>query len=757
MAITIQRSPEVERYLAYITAYEKAFKKWEDRTGKIVKRYRDDAKEYSYGNEQARFNILWANVQTLVPATFSRLPQPDVSRRFRDSDPVGRVASLLLERALEFEVRHYPDYREAMKNSVQDRFLGGRGVAWVRYEPITSVQMPLSDDETGDDPAIIEGAGADQITDDAPLEQIDDETAPVDYVNWRDFGHSVARTWEEVTCVWRRTYLSYAKLCERFGEETAMRVPLDVSPEDTNSQSARMKSGQSQMNKQACIYEIWDKTTQKAVWLSKAVGELLDEKDDPLGLDGFWPCAKPLYGTTTTDTLVPVPDFIQYQDQANELDTISDRIDGLIKALKVRGVYNAEFKELQRLFTETGNNDLIPVKSFAAFAEKGGLKGAVDIVDLTPIFQAMQALFQAREEVIQQIHDITGISDIMRGDTDAAETAAAQGIKARFGAIRLRNTQDDVAVYATELLRLKAQVICKKFQPATILTIASASQLLPDDQQVLPQAMSLLIGRQIDPMEWQEIVQRAMQMQQSVVRNFRIEVDADSLVQIDEDAEKQDRIAFLTTMSQFLQQAVPAAQATPELAPMLLEMMKFGISAFKAGKTLEGMFDSTMQQLQQSLKAQAGKPKPPPVEIQKVQAESQARIAEKQAGAQIDMQMEQHKTQLEAAKLQQNGQLEVLKAHLAQQTAEFEQRVQAQQAAQQTAMEIHRDEMARQQEAQLERMKAVMEADKAERDRQFQLLMKMFDGRVKLEVAEISAETTLDAAQISAAKAGSDE
>lgn len=757
MAATLQRSPEVERYLAYITAYDKAFNKWQERTQKIVKRYRDDAKEYSYGNEQARFNILWANVQTLVPATFSRLPQPDVSRRFRDSDPIGRVASLLLERALEFEVRHYPDYREAMKNSVIDRFLGGRGVAWVRYEPVTSVQEPLTPDETGDDSAVIEGAGADQITEDGPLEQIDDETAPVDYVNWRDFGHSVARTWEEVTCVWRRTYLSYSKLCERFGEEVARRVPLDVSPEDNNSQQSRMKTGQSQINKQACVYEIWDKTTQKAVWLSKAVGELLDEKDDPLGLEGFWPCAKPLYATTTTDTLVPVPDFIQYQDQANELDTISDRIDGLIKALKVRGVYNAEFSELRRLFTETGNNDLIPVKSFAAFAEKGGLKGAVDIVDLTPIFQAMQALFQAREDVIQQIHDITGISDIMRGDTDAAETAAAQGIKARFGAIRLRSTQDDVAMYATELLRLKAQVICNKFQPATILVMASASQLLPEDQQILPQAMSLLLGRQIDPLEWQAIVARTGQMQQKVLRNFRIEVDADSLVQIDEDAEKQDRISFLTTMSQFLKEALPAAEQTPELAPMLLEMMKFGISAFKAGKTLEGMFDSTMQQLQQALKAQAGQPKPPPVEIQKVQAESTARMQEKQADAQITMQLDEHKNQLEAAKLQLNGQLEVLKAHLAQQTAEFEQRAQAQQAAQQTAMEMHRDEMARQQDARLEQMKAVMEADKAERDRQFQLLMKILDSRVRLEVAELASETTLDAAQISAANAGSGE
>ena len=722
----LTRSPEVERYLGYITAYDKTFNKWTDRSTKISKRYRDDAKEYTYGSESARFNILWANVQTLVPATFSRLPQPDVSRRFRDSDPVGRVASLLLERALEFEVRHYPDYREAMRNSVQDRYLCGRGVAWVRYAPVTSVQEPLSEDETGDDEAVIEGAGADQITDDQPLEQIDDETSPVDYVHWKDFGHSVARTWEEVTCVWRKVYLSYSKLCERFGEETAMRVPLDATPGAEGYGESKMSTGQEQMNKQACVYEIWDKETQKAVWLSKSVGQLLDEVDDPLELEGFWPCPKPLLGTTTSDTLVPVPDFIQYQDQANELDVISDRIDGLIKALKVRGVYNAEFKELQRLFTETGNNDLIPVKSFAAFAEKGGLKGAVDIVDLGPIAQALQIAFEARENVVQQIYALTGIADIMRGETDAAETATAQGIKARFGAVRLRTTQEDVAIYATELLRLKAQVICGKFSDQTILQMASAGQLLPEDQQLVPQALQMLRNK--------------------VLRSFRIEVDADSLVQIDEDAQKQDRIEFVEMVSKFLQQAVPAAQTTPELAPVLVEILKFGVSAFKAGKTLEGMIDSAAETLTKQIQAQAGKPKPPPIEIQKINAQTDGNIKEMQAKAQI-----------EQPKMSQEGQMEMLKAHLAQQTAEFEQRAQAQQAAQETALEVHRDNLDRQAQERTDQMKAMIEADKGERDRQFQMLMKMLDAQTRIEVAEIGAQTTLDAAQISAAKSGSEE
>lgn len=727
----ITRSAEVERYLGYITSYEKTFKKWQERTTKIIKRYRDDSKEYSYGtgNDGARYNILWSNVQTLVPATFSRLPQPDVSRRFRDSDPVGRVASLILERALEFEVRHYPDYRETMKNSVLDRFLGGRAVAWVRYEPRTSVQEPISPDD--EEMATIEGAGEAQITDDEPLEQIDDETAPVDYVNWKDFGHTVARTWEEVDCVWRIVYLSYPKMVERFGEETAMRVPLDASPEDPNT---RQRS--TQVNKQACIYEIWDKTTQKAIWLSKSVGQLLDEQPDPLGMEGFWPCAKPLYGTMTSDTLVPVPDFIQYQDQANELDTISDRIDGLIKALKVRGVYNVEFKELQRLFTEVGNNDLIGVKSFAAFAEKGGLKGAIDLVDLAPIAQALQIAFEARDNVQNQIYAITGISDIMRGESDAAETAAAQGIKARFGSVRLRNTQEDVAIYATDLLRLKAQVICNKFSDETILKMASVEQLLPSDQPLVQPAIQML--------------------RNNVSRSFRIEVDADSLVQIDEDAQKSDRIEFIEMVSKFLQQAVPAAQATPEIAPVLVEILKFGVSAFKAGKTLEGMIDNAAETLNKQIQAQQGQPKPPPIELQKVQAESQGRIQEMQEKARIEQGAEAQKNQLEQAKLQQAGQLEMLKAHLAQQTAQAEQEAQARQAAQETAMEMHRDEMNRQSEAQLEQMRAMLDAQSKDADRKFQLLIAAMNNAAKLEVAEIAAETTLDAAQVSAAKSASE-
>ena len=131
-------------YTDAISAYEREFKPWDARVTKILRRYRDERSQSA--SKVARFNILWSNVQTLVPATFSRLPVPDVSRRFKDNDPVGRVAALVLERALSFEIEHYPDYRATLKQSVYDRFLGGRGSAWARYEPHISAvkqRMPL--------------------------------------------------------------------------------------------------------------------------------------------------------------------------------------------------------------------------------------------------------------------------------------------------------------------------------------------------------------------------------------------------------------------------------------------------------------------------------------------------------------------------------------------------------------------------------------------------------------------------------------
>ena len=621
-----------------IKAYERAYKRWESRSDKIVKRYRDDAKNQN--NPNARFNILFSNVQTIQPAVFARLPQPDVSRRFRDNDPIGRVASMMLERALEFEIEHYGDYLASMKNSVLDRLLGGRGTAWVRYEPhIVNEQVGEPDDgyQVTEDVDESETPGGMETED---QERIEYECAPIDYVHWRDFGHTVARTWEEVTAVWRKVYMNRPALVERFGNSLGYEIPLDTRPEE-NRRSEKMAEGAFQ----ACIYEIWDKETGKVCWMSMSLGKMLDERDDPLELENFWPCPKPLYSNLTTDNLEPIPDYTMYQDQAKELDTLADRIDGLINALKVRGVYDASVSELQRLFSEGENNALIPVKNYMAFAEKQGFKGTIDLIDITPFATALMTCYQAMDQVKNQIYEIMGIADIQRGQTDPNETLGAQIIKSNNAAGRLKTMQHDVVNYATQLLCLKAQIICKHFTDETIVKISGAMQMSDADKELIPQALTLL--------------------KDEATKNFRIEVSSDSMVFQDEEAEKQNRLAFLGAVSSFINQSLPVAQSAPELTPLLMEMLKFGVTAFKTGKQMEGLIDETADRFREQAKKMEGQPKPPPIEIQKAQMDAQSKQAEIKAHAdfemqklQAEMQAETHKQEMQAQESQLRNQLE---------------------------------------------------------------------------------------------------
>jgi hypothetical protein len=636
---------KVELYLNTVTQYDKEFAKWSSRTDKILRRYRD---ERQVNSMQSRYNMLWANVSTLKAATFSRMPKADVSRRFKDNDPVGRVASMILERAMDFEITHYGDLKHCLESSVFDRFLGGRGSAWVRYEPkIESQDYGISEqNEESEESA----------------EYLDSEAAPVDYVHWKDFGHEPARTWDEVNRVWRKVYLTRKALIDRFGEELGNKVPLDSSPDD---QKYKDSDG---IGKKGLVIELWDRETKKVLWISKSLNQILDERDDPLQLEEFFPCPKPLYATITNETLVPIPDFTLYQDQANALDVLSTRISGLIDALKVRGVYDASEPTLQRLFTEGENNTLIPVKNWPAFSEKQGLRGAIDIVDITPIAMALKNAYEAMAQLKQEIYDITGISDIIRGQSNVIETATSAQIKSQFASLRLKEYQDGVAFYASNILKLKAQIICGQFQPETLVKIGGVSQLSPDDQALVPQAIAML--------------------KDNPMRTFRIEVATDSMLYQDEQREKEDRVAFLGAVGQFLERATQASQGMPpEATPLLMDLLKFGVTGYRVGRVLEGEFDNVAD----AIKEQAKQPKQPKQdpEMMKIQMEAQSRQAELQnetqmrqqeiqletqkqeAQAQNDMRERQHKAELDQALEKQRLEFDAWKSKLENETKIF--------------------------------------------------------------------------------------
>lgn len=688
-------------WIEKIAMYDRAFKKWVNRSEAITKRYRDFDEAEGSKKDRADFNILWSNIQTLMPATFARVPKPDVSRRWRDNDPAGRVAALLLERALTFEIEHYQDYKSAMKGCVLDRFLGGRGTAWVRYEPHFSA---LEQDGNPQGLQITEDADAAE-----PIgEQVEYECSPVDYVHWRDFGHVLSRTWEEVPAVWRKVYQDREQLVARFGEEMGNKIPLDTTPETTAS--TMQKTAGAPEQSLACIYEIWDKKSGKALWLSKSLGRILDERDDPLRLECFFPCPRPLFATMTTDTLVPVPDYKMYQDQARALDKLYSKIDGLIDQLVVKGVYDAAVPELSRLFKEAGNGTLIPVKTWQAFSEKAGLKGAIDIFDITPVVGALNEAYAAAERIENSIYQLVGVSDIVRGASDPQETYGAQKLKGQYGNMRLRSKQEEVVEFATALLQIKAEIICGHFQPQSFLTIAAADQLTPEDQQLVPQALELLFGPRLTNPEAKG---------QSPLTNLRIEVSSDSMVQMDEAQDKAERTQFINSVTDYMAKVLPAIQQYPQMAPMAVGLLKFGVAGFKVGKQVEGMIDQMLDQLvAQNSQPQEEKPDP---EMMKIQAQ----------------------TALEDKKLQNALQLGAAKTQAEAELAANEQRVQAEQNAHQNQLEAQRAEQQAMLDARLEEQRMAFDSQLKAQEEVFLRWKEELQAAVKIEVANIGSKAKL--------------
>lgn len=113
---------------AELKRYETQFKDWTLRGEKVLKRYRDERKDTE--SAESKFNILWSNIRILKPAVYAKTPKPEVSRRFKDQNPIARTAATIIERALEFELNQYTDFHSSMSNVVDDRLLPGRGVGF---------------------------------------------------------------------------------------------------------------------------------------------------------------------------------------------------------------------------------------------------------------------------------------------------------------------------------------------------------------------------------------------------------------------------------------------------------------------------------------------------------------------------------------------------------------------------------------------------------------------------------------------------
>ncbi len=637
---TMGDSPQTQQryWMSEIQASEKELDKWHRRGKRVVKAYEDERD--AIDENRRHFNLFWANTQIMKSALYSELPVPEVSRRFRNpSDDVGRVASLILERAIMYDLEKDDSFDEFMHQSVQDRLLPGLGCGWVRYEAETSEQArPLEDGTVEMVPVVTS------------------QETPVDYVYWEDVKWSPARTWYEVRWVCRDVYLDKDAADKRFGERSKLITFKDYT-RPRKSEGKNDTGPEFQILNRGLVHEIWCKDTKKVYWVTPEAPEVLDCKKDPYNLPEFFPCPKFLLSTNTTSNFMPIPDYTLVQDQYEELNTINARIMLLVQACRVAGVYDQNSNQIQNLLKGTNENQLIPVDSWAMFAERGGVKGAIDWLPLEQIIKTIAVLNEARNEVKQQIYELTGISDIIRGTTKASETATAQEIKAQYASVRLKDYQNEVGRFIRGIVRIKATLMLKFYPPQKLLEMSG--EVSEPDRKYVEQAVMLLKEEQM--------------------RRMRIKVDVDTFTDVDWQYQKEARVEFLAAVGQYIERVAPVAGGQPEVAAILVAMLRFGMAGFKVSREVEGHIDAGMDALLEKAK----QPPPPPPEDpsvtkEKIEAASEERIAELNNATKIA---------------------------IAQMQAEQKQSMAEMQATLQGAMELLRD-----QGLQLEQQRAIMES-----------------------------------------------
>jgi hypothetical protein len=578
-----------QKWQTEIQASQQELLKFHQDANRITQRYLD--KRDAYAKDESKVNLFWSTMQVLLSMLYARPPKADVARSFQDyDDDVARVSGTILQRLLN---RAFDDnvsaWDSAVRQGIEDWLVVGSGQIWLRYEVTTEpYEIPAVFDEYGQELSPAEEA-----------ERIVNEDAPCDYIYWEDFFYSPARTWHEVRWVARRVFMTKDQLEARFGDKIAAQVPLgNYSKKDqVNDQSPKHDPWS-----KAEVFEIWCKEKRKVYWYAKACDIILDVKDDPLGLDGFFPCPKPLAANVTSSNFMPRADYIFAQDQFNELDEINTRITWLTRAARVVGVYDKSAEGIQRVFNQGTENQLIPVDNWAMFAEKGGIKGQVDWIPIDQVVNAIDHLRNYRQDKVVQIYEVLGVSDIMRGSSKASETAAAQQIKAQFGSTRVQLKQFYIADWITQALRIKAEIICKHFQPETIIKRSNIERT--PDAPLAMAAVQLLKDEEMN--------------------EYRINIEADSMAALDWAAERDAAVQFMQGLGAFISQVAPMAQAVPGAAPVLMSLLQWSVSKFRVSTQIESVLDQAIGALKQQGGMQQQQ-QPNPLQ--------EAEVAEKQAGA----------------------------------------------------------------------------------------------------------------------------
>ena len=764
-----EREPDdAQPWLDWLDKVEKEFDPWQSACDNIDKAYADLDLLRNMDRDR-EMQIFWSNEQILKTSIYARPPVPVVVPKFKDRRPVYRTASELLERCCisSFDLG---EIDQVMLSLRDDLSLNGRGAAWVSYE---------SDD--------------------------DGERVCYEALDRRDFRMDNARKWAEVDKVAKRAWLTKDEMRERF-KDAADHVSYSGASIDDRSRYA----GQVNYGKTP-VWEIWCKSEKTVVWVAEGCQDVLDRQDPYLKLQGFFPCPRPAFATLRRGTMVPIPDMLIYKDQLEEINSLTRRIFALSDAIKVRGFY-AGGSDLgaaieRAILMDDDGQLLVPIPNMQSLVAGSGGQPIIWLpVDM--LATTISGLVELRRQVIDDVYQIIGLSDIMRGATQAEETLGAQQLKQQNGSYRVRDKQNELVRVARDLTRIGAEIMAEEFSKKTILDMSQME--LPTDAEIKKQIKALedqgkvalqgledearrlaaqaqAQGQQPDP---QQVMQQLEQRQQQILapieeqlgrlqnavtveavmafirdqklRPFQLDIETDSTIYPDEIAEKASRVEFLGAFQSAMGVVQQASMMGPEAVALAGGVFKFALAPYRVGRELDGLIDDLVDkapEIAERMAAQqaggegedmaAANMALAQAEMRKAEA-AVAKVEADTQGKMQDMQLRAAEAQTKAQQDQQRFALEVQKSQgTVEETAARIEKIysEIQLAQQKLGLDAHRE--------QREDVKAAADIQSRQQDQAMKAQGMQQDAQFRAQDGQ-RADRQLSAAEIAAQMKGQD-
>ena len=232
-----------------------------------------------------------------------------------------------------------------------------------------------------------------------------------------------------------------------------------------------------------------------------------------------------------------------------------------------------------------------------------------DIVGLANVLSVLRV---HKQELIEEIRDITGISDIVRGTSKASETATAQQLKSNFAVSRIQTQQQAMTEFIKDLVEITGELLAENWSGEELAQIAGIT--VTSQKELDDKIAALAVGLDVNEQEFNKIIKTMREEQERAIkteggvtdkdlakvekllrddklRGYAIDIETETTAQRDNDKVKAQRIEFMNTMTAYIQQNAPLVQAG--LLPMdaFKAMIGFVSRPFKVGRELEESFD----------------------------------------------------------------------------------------------------------------------------------------------------------------------